>query len=168
MEMQIICLKKNSAIYTLKKTTVRGRLGTLLLTLLITPNYSTISLDLHLYSPLHLWSRQPSPMMYGHVQTCTNICKHLQRPANISEGLRTSTKIPKVPQSSSEVFEQLWRPLQVHETLRLCLRTRRVCHRYHRHLPRSHTTPTKSCEVFQSTFAQVLELRQGLGRSPST
>jgi hypothetical protein len=92
-------------------------------------------------------------MMYGHIRTCTNICKHLRRPANISEGPRTSTKIPEVLRRSS----------QVHETLQLCLRMHRVRRRYHRHLPQSHMTPTKSCEVPRSISEYLCA---GFGASP--
>jgi hypothetical protein len=90
---------------------------------------------------------------YEHRRTPTKACEHLRRPANIYED----------PRSSSEVFERLRRPSQVHETLRLCLRTRRVHRRHHGHLPRSHTTPTKSCEVPRSISEY---LRAGFGASP--
>jgi hypothetical protein len=72
-------------------TGVRGQLGTLLSTLLIAPNYSMTSLDLHIYFPPHLWSWQPLPTMYEHIQTCMNIREHLRRSMNISEVLRRSS-----------------------------------------------------------------------------
>jgi hypothetical protein len=64
---------------------------------------------------------------------------------------------------TSEVFERLRRPSHVHETLQLRLRTHRLRRRYHGHLPRSRTTPTKSCEVLRSISEYLCA---GFGASP--